>query len=269
MRNGLSGWCSVRSGFSFLCIRSCNKKDTPGRAFCNQKHQVVSPSKLANWRIASSESCAAFEPSVTGWGCACAFLGREKGAWTWLRRHPLIDPIFSRFPGINLRSREGTSTSSPCKTTGFSRYFPDIHFLRIPRSCRVPQGSEPAVTGWVRLGASALARAYRVMRRKMGPRGKGVGSGRCMLHHEHSRASVLYHRVMGMQREKLITDDSGRTKCPPRCICLWINSFDRARIWDRLADVFDAADPGHGPLDAHAKAGVGDRAESTQFKVPL
>jgi hypothetical protein len=43
----------------------------------------------------------------------------------------------------------------------------------------------------------------------MGPLGKGVGSGRDVLHHEHSRVLVLYHRVMGMQREKLITDDSG------------------------------------------------------------
>jgi hypothetical protein len=43
------------------------------------------------------------------------------------------------------------------------------------------------------------------MRRKMGPLGKGVGSGRDVLHHEHSRAHVLYHRVKGMQREKLIS----------------------------------------------------------------
>jgi hypothetical protein len=36
-----------------------------------------------------------------------------------------------------------------------------------------------------------------------------------VLHHEHSRAHVLYHRVKGMQREKLITDDSRRTFVRP------------------------------------------------------
>ena len=59
----------------------------------------------------------------------------------------------------------------------------------------------------VRLGASALARAYRVMRREMEPLVKGVGSGRYVLHHEHSRALVLYHKLQGRDREKLITSE--------------------------------------------------------------
>ena len=48
-------------------------------------------------------------------------------------------------------------------------FFPYFQFLKIPRSCRVLQGSEPALAGGVRPGTSALARAYRVMRREMGP----------------------------------------------------------------------------------------------------
>jgi hypothetical protein len=74
------------------------QKGTPGRAFDTAKYQAGCPSALQTGESFRRDPAPAFEPFVTKWGCACAFLGREKGAWIWLRRHPLIDPIFGPIP---------------------------------------------------------------------------------------------------------------------------------------------------------------------------
>ena len=48
-----------------------------------------------------------------------------------------------------------------------------------------------------------------------------------------------------------------------------INTSHHPRIRNRLADVFQAADPGYGALDAQAEAAVGDGAVAAEVEVPL
>ncbi len=50
---------------------------------------------------------------------------------------------------------------------------------------------------------------------------------------------------------------------------LGVNSLDRAREGDCLADVLNAAHPGGDAFCTHAKAGVGDGAILAKLQVPL
>ena len=50
---------------------------------------------------------------------------------------------------------------------------------------------------------------------------------------------------------------------------LGIDLVEHAGKGDGLADVLDAADPGHRPLDAHAEAGVGNRSDLIHSAKPV
>ena len=50
---------------------------------------------------------------------------------------------------------------------------------------------------------------------------------------------------------------------------LRVDALDRPRERNRLADVFDAAQPRDDALDAHAESRVGNGAVLAQFQIPL
>jgi hypothetical protein len=151
-----------------------------------------------------------------------------------LRRHPLIDPIFPRSPGVNLLPPGGTSTSSSrlggiqplslqlfnCHST--CTYHLIVHTIhpsvkrspsgpcfrmdgiKKPRACRVLQSSEPAEAGrgptwqfppWPRPIASS-PRDWTPLH------GCWLRTG--VQHREHSRAPFLYHKPNPVDRERLI-----------------------------------------------------------------
>lgn len=104
----------------------------------------------------------------------------------WLRRHPLIYPIFPCIPGLASRSHGRTFTSYPqCGGQPLYLRYSIVNTIfqtwavfythplgesspnlsQKPRRCRVRQSSEPAKAGWVptrrlRLG-SGLSRRFR------------------------------------------------------------------------------------------------------------
>src|SRR4029079_8894042 len=47
-----------------------------------------------------------------------------------------------------------------------------------------------------------------------------------------------------------------------------VDPVEHAREGDRLAQVLDAADPGHDPLDAHAEARMGHAAVRAKIAIP-
>src|SRR5450759_4818722 len=50
---------------------------------------------------------------------------------------------------------------------------------------------------------------------------------------------------------------------------LGIDPLHRPRIWNGLAKVMDAADPGHEPLEAHPETGVREGAVTANVEIPL
>src|SRR5579864_9750721 len=64
------------------------------------------------------------------------------------------------------------------------------------------------------------------------------------------RAKALNYRAGPLQRSRID---------PVKC----------SREGNCFPDVLEAAYPGHGTLDAHAEAGVGDAAELAQVEIPL
>lgn len=153
---------------------------------------------------------------------------------TGLQRHPLIVRFFPGFPGLASARAEEPPPRHPTMQVGLSRYFSEIFdFVRpfqhwggfythsgclsrqpfcpktgtgitIPRLCRVLLGSEPAFAGQ---GPTRQIPPWPKPIASMS-RDRALFSG-CWLrtevqHREHSRATVLYHRVRGMGREKLI-----------------------------------------------------------------
>ena len=50
---------------------------------------------------------------------------------------------------------------------------------------------------------------------------------------------------------------------------LRVEFVEHSREWDRLANMLESANPSHGALNAHAKAGMRDRSKLTKVKVPF
>src|SRR6185503_20342344 len=50
---------------------------------------------------------------------------------------------------------------------------------------------------------------------------------------------------------------------------LRVYTVQHARIRNRLAHVFELADPGHNPLDPHSEAAVRHRSVSPEVQIPL
>src|SRR6266536_6141809 len=50
---------------------------------------------------------------------------------------------------------------------------------------------------------------------------------------------------------------------------LRVQTIEHAREGDGFPQVFQTADPGYGPFDTHAEAGVRDAAVFAQVKIPL
>src|SRR5215471_11275418 len=50
---------------------------------------------------------------------------------------------------------------------------------------------------------------------------------------------------------------------------LWVNAVQRARERDCLAQVLQPAEPGHNPLDSHAKPAVRHSTVLAQIQIPL
>src|SRR3954465_14216714 len=74
-----------------------------------------------------------------------------------------------------------------------------------------------------------------------------------------NRIFVLTHRLDAPSRR-----ETNRRSKPLR-----IDTVQRSGKWDGFADVLETTDPGDGPLDAHAEAGVRYRAIAAQIQIPL
>jgi len=75
------------------------------------------------------------------------------------------------------------------------------HFFKVPRHavCCVVLNLQKQVG--TRYGSFALAKAYRGTSRNIGSPKTGVGPKPVLLHHEHSRVFILYHKrgLLGRQ----------------------------------------------------------------------
>lgn len=150
---------------------------------CLECKKIGSPSCWSAGKRYCRVTAPAFGPSVAGWvwvvaqqvffkpdiaHLALVSEGRKEPV-TGLRRHPLIDSIFPRLPGVSPCSRRGTSTSSSRQSGTQPLVSALLSLFNDTPPCRVLRGSEPAFAGGLLPGNSALARAYRVVAERLGP----------------------------------------------------------------------------------------------------